>query len=395
MSIPYLEDVYINFFEFAIGYDIISSEDYRAAKSFYELIVSDKSLTEKQGNLAHLFLKKYLVKCIQHNFDYTQNLSIAIWRKEFRVIDHSKKVFVEKDEDNNIFVCLKFPYDLINVFEEEIKTTSTLEIYYTNFYNRERKLKIIPIYDINIIKLNDFVTKYNFEIDPSFETLVSYIEDIWQNESTIKPCTEIKNNSISLCNYSEFANKFFNENRTNDYFNDLFLAKVMGYPLKTNSNNIFEKLCSYDTNLFYIDTIDKLFQITEKINGTIAILIDKSIDTEKWITNYSNVVDSLNINRNKTRVCFREPIDYKPNFNSMIKEMEFTGSLKNAKYYIFKHKPAKWLIKDIKNIKIIVTTSAFKISNQSTEFWTGNHPCIVFLNEFKPSFGKGINIVEL
>lgn len=394
MSTPYLEDIYISFFEFAVGYDIIIAEDYRAAKSFYELIVSDKALTEKQGKLAHLFLKKYLVKCLQYDFDYSQPLSIAIWKKEFRVIDHSKKVFVERDEDN-IFVCLKFPYDLISDFDDEIKTTSTFDIYYPNYYNKERKLKIIPIYDINIIKLNEFVIKYNFEIDESFESLVSYIEDIWQNESNIKPYAEIKNNSVSLCNCCEFADKFFNENKTNDYFNDLFLAKIMGYPLKTNSNDIFEKLCSYDSNLFYINDVYKLFQITEKINGIIAILLDKSIDAEIWVESYATIVDSLNIDRNKTRVCFREPVDYKPNFNSMIKEMGFTGGLENAKYYIFKHKPAKWLIKDIKNIKIIVTTSAFKISNQSTEFWTGNHPCIVFLNEFKPSFGKGIDIVEL
>lgn len=398
MSDQYIEDIYIQFFKLYLHGSLkIDEKDLSAARSFYVLISSENCLTEKQARLAVVFLKKYQLDCIILNLDYSQTLDSASWKRQFRIIDNQRKIFVDTDNSGKLVVCLKFPYSLIKEFEQEIKIINAPDLFGfpTSYYDKDKKLKIIPIYDINLVKLNEFVLKNNFEIDHSFEMLISYVEDVWQNDYEILPHAIIEKGKIKLKNCKKETEEFFEHNKYKNYYDNIFLAKTMGYPLKISSENILEKLCSNYGNLFWIDNIGKLFEIAENISGKIAILLDKSIDTEQWINQYVNVSDQQSISRNLTKVCFREPTDYKPNFNSLIKNLGFTGSLNNAKYYIFKHKPAKWLIRDIKQIKIIITTSAFKISNQDVEFWKGNHPCVIYLNDFKPMFGKGIDIVKL
>lgn len=400
MEKQFIEDIYIDFVDQiesnSISIDVIDESPIR---SLYNLLASNKEITDKQGNLILRLLKKYANKIsLPNNNCIVDNVNNPQWKKPFRKIDQTRKIFVEKDQDDNIFVCIKFPYNLIKEFETEIKSSSDIDMFesLSNYYDRDRKLRVISIYDVNLIHLNDFVRKHNFEVDSTFEFLISYVEQIWQEQNKIIPYSKIKNNEIVLRNCSANVTEFFETSKTGVFNDDMFLAKTMGFPLRIKSPKILEKLCSSFENLFWCDTLYKFFSITENITGSVLIILDRSIKAEQWISKYTETLDSLNISRNSTRVCFRESNDVNPNFNKFIKQQGLTGPLSETKYFIFKDKPAKWLIKDLKKIKIIATTSLFKISNSGSEFWRNNHPCVIYLNdECKPNFGKGINIVSL
>lgn len=390
----YIEDVYVKFFDQLWSHGLlhtIKSNDRSAFKNFYNLLSLKKPVTEKQSRYIILLLKKYSSYGTTIGFDIDSYVNEPEWKSEFRQIDESKKVYIEH-KDNETFICLKFPFKLIEEFDKEVAPTADFA---ENIWDAENRVRKIHLYDYNLFVLRDFLHKHNFEIDTTFEIFMSTVEEIWNQSDSIVPYSTIDaNNKITLHNATEEAHLYYNQRCSNRLYDNLLLSKKMGYPLKTNSTDSFYKMLSYSTNQYRLSNLETFFDITEKISGRVCIVLDKSEEYQDWINNFLHKVDQRNISRSSIKVCFRENSDHNASFNDWLKEQDVTGKIDNdSKYLIFRTKPAKWLLKELDGVSILVSTNVFMQSSKIMRDLTESFPCVFLLNEI--NLIKDKSLVEL
>lgn len=381
-----IEDLFVEMYEEILIQRIpIPSSDKQPMTSFYNLLVQGQRITVNQSNFILKLLKKYNSK----NIDY-DNIQ---WKRDFRTIDMSRKAFVEQDENNNFWIGLKFPYQLKNIVEKDIIGNGT-SYYGENKWDKDRRVRLLKLLDYNIIQIYEFIKQNQFEIEESFFTALSAVEDIWQSSDLILPKCRVANNNVTLLNAPRDAEIYFNQTATGEKNNDLFLAKTMGYILEESSTTAIEKIASSNTNSFWIKSFKEFFDLTESINGTVAIMLDRNVEYLDWLKVFKNSLISYGIEKNNVCVCFRESNKENKGFNEWIKENNFNGKIENQKYLIFSAKPPKWLFSKEKSVKIIATNNLFLPNNHTARSWIDNHPCTIYLGNVKPSL-RDREIVEL
>ena len=366
--------------------------DRSAAISFYNTIFSQTQLTQNQANYILRLLEKYKNQAQTFGMDYTQELANPVWRQPFRVIDLSKKVFVELDEENLPWICLKFPYQLKQEFDNDINASEGRD--FGNVWDKERRLRMLLLYDYNIMQINEFVKKHNFEIDESFSDALASVEEIWQEQNKIRPYSTIKDNKVVLVNASDTTIDWFNKHSTDNIDNNLLLAKSMGYVYDGKPQNKVQKIAGTKSTTFFTDNYKDFFNIAENIDGKVCILLDRSVDPLNWLKNLLMYIDSVKLSREKFKVCFRESNKDKPEFNNWVKENNLGGKVNEGKYFIFKQKPAKWLFNEQTEFKIIVSNNIYPPTNAITRTWMKSHPCVIYFDRVRPSTGSN-KVVEL
>lgn len=387
----YVEDIFIELYEEIITRRIpVTSADKQPMTSFYNLLVQGHKITVNQSKFILKLLKKY-----QHIHPIWNNLDLndLQWKKDFRTIDMSRKVFVEKDENNEYWICLKFPYQLKNIVEKDI-IGNGYQYYGDNKWDKDRRLRMLKLLDYNIVQIYDFVKQNNFEIEESFFDALATIEDIWQSYDSIAPYSILNNNNVELLNSSTDSQQYFKNNSTGNLNNDMFLAKTMGYPLNKTPESVIEKIASSSEHCFWVRTFKTFFDITENIQGTIAIVLDRNVEYIEWLKEFNNELNNYGIEKNNVCVCFRESNKENKQFNNWIKQNNFNGKIENQKYLIFSAKLPKWLFNEDKSVKIVATNNLFLPNTNISKNWLGNHPCTIYLGNVKPSL-KEKNIVEL
>ena len=117
----YVEDLFLDFMDLCERKNIaIQHQDLQAATSFYNVIVAGNQLTKNQANFIIKILQKYKLYAKMAGLDFEDALVNPEWKNDFRVLDLSKKIFVEKDENGEMWIGVKFPFALKEVFEKEI-----------------------------------------------------------------------------------------------------------------------------------------------------------------------------------------------------------------------------------------------------------------------------------
>jgi hypothetical protein len=186
----YVEDIFLQFYDLAvIDQIVLQPQDHAACSSFYSTIIQGKELTQNQANFILKLLSKYQSSLKKSSLDYTDILQNPQWRTAFRILDLSKKIFVEKDATGTVQVCVKFPYQLKKEFDEEFedqRSTANKSI-----WDPERKLRQLSVYDANLIQLYEFALKHKFEIDDTFMIALAEVEEIWQNQEEVLPFSNI------------------------------------------------------------------------------------------------------------------------------------------------------------------------------------------------------------
>ena len=387
----YIEDVYEEFYTVAMIMRMpIQRSDQSAMKNFYNLCSAKSQLTEKQANFILRLLNKYKEDSKSLDYDYTEHLQTPQWRQPFRVIDESRKVFIEKDSDGVFWVCLRFPFQLIKNFEEEVGNDTDPFNDYT-VWDKDRRLKMIPLYKCNLVKIDEFVKKHGFEIELQFENVVSTVEEIWQNSESLIPQSIIENDEVMLKNANSGAEEYFAKNSTGDISNDLMLAKSMGYCFTGVVTSTISKIASHKQTTFWVDNLKSFVDIAEQVPGKVAILMDRTEDHKLWISNFVKELRAFTGDTDCAKVCFRESNKTNPEFNTWLAEENLTGDLHDAKYLIFKNKLPKWLFKDPNDIKIVATNNVFPTNIAVVRHWLESHPCVIYISEYKPVFGKKDN----
>lgn len=395
-TIVYTEDAFIFFYQqIYTGIVPINDRDHSAILNFYKIISNNDPLTENQAKYIIRLLKKY-----RDTWDIlADNLNDAIdhprWRQEFRKIDLTKEIFVEV-EDGVPWICLKFPYMLKDSFEKEIlKETETFLYTFGDdqYWDKERKIRKLNLYNYNILQIQDFVQRNGFKIHESFVEAVNLIDEIWGNKENILKRSKIVNDKVHLINADQQILEFFENNRKN-FQSDLLLAKSMGYILENRPTTLIEKIVSSEENWFWHRDLGDVIEICSSIEDKTVFLLDRSSNYKDWLKEFKFLLDYKKKNI-ETRICFRQNNNDDAEFNRWISENKFGGKVDEGKFLVFLQKPNKWLFNNIKEVKIIITNSVYPPNDQIAINFLQSHPCVFFVGDVKPTDPRGRKIVEL
>jgi hypothetical protein len=395
LSSNFIEDIFIGFFEHVVSNNDtrVFGHDFNPTFSFYQLLLNGNPPTQAQADYIIRILTKYLHLAKLQNYNYSAALSRPEWKQQFRVIDQSKRIHIEKDEHGIPMVCLKFPYQLKKEFEETILIN--LESFYSGTWDPERKIRILPMYNCNLVQVHEFVKKYGFDIDDSFLDALSEIEEIWLQEDNIIPSCEILDGQVMIKNVSSETYSWWVEHKNGTLENDLLLAKHMHLKFLGEANSLVEKIASSSANNFWIKDIPRFLDLCDKIQGRIVVVLDRSYDAQSWVRDFIAHVDTTNFDKSNIKVCFRSKREKEDGFNEWIKEQGLGGIVEYGKILIFDNKPAKWLFTKDEDVKLLVTNNLFPHTQTMTREWLHSHACVIHLGNIKPTPIKDQDIVEL
>jgi hypothetical protein len=391
----YVEDVFLDFYNLCIAQSIqLQTHDRSVCDSFVQNIGSKKNLTEKQANFLLRILKKYQQDCEKKNLLVSDVLENPQWRNPFRVLDQTKSISVEIDEKKTLWAILKIPFSL----KEKLDELIDLKDYKHSIWDPDRQVRKIKFYNCNLIELNEFADSYSLVKNESFLAAISEVEEVWQNQESIRPSSIIVDGKISLINASEAALEYWTNNVTGSIDNDIFLAKNIGYPLSLDRKpqTIVEKISSSQHTEFWIKDTENILELFRAVKGKIAIIVNKDNLSVQWVKQFSTEIQN-NIPEAKIKICFRyeKSEDPKMKFNDWIKDSGYGGNVEEGDIYFFQGKPAKWLFSKDHDVKIIVTNSLFPIPSSIAQDWMHSHPCVIYLGDQKASQMRDKNIVEL
>ena len=392
-SFTYIEDIFCHLIEEMRSNGVrMQYHDVSAAASFYTSIKSNKELTQNQGNYILKILKKY-VNVSKPFFDYEESLKNPLWHKPFRVIDMSRKAWVEQEGSGSPWICLKFPFQLKDTFERDLIGDGPYKK--KNLWDPNLKIRKLLLHDFNIVQVFEFCKNNDFEIDQTFIQCVDMIEEIWQNQENYKKFSTIDNGQVVLKNADEDSIGYFLKRNTGNISNDLMLAKNMGYVYCNTPSTTIERMASSYTNTFHIDQISNFLHVCYQLNGKVVIMLDRAGNPLEWMTQLAQEIDVNGYDRNDFRVCFRTNNTDDPEFNKWVSENKFGGKIESAKFLIFRHKPAKWLFKGENDVIIVATNSLYPSTSTMTRHLINNHPCVLYVGDIKPVKDKEKDIVHL
>jgi hypothetical protein len=394
ISSEFAEDVFKAFYNLISQQKIsVQGQDFSPIASFHEKIINSNELTKNQANFLIKLLEKYKTMSAMAGLDYRSQLQDLKWRRGFRVLDLSKKIYVELRE-NKLEICLKFPYQLKKQFEDEIDNKQTIASH--SFWDHEHKVRRLDFYRYNLIHLYEFALTHNFEIDDTFMNVLADVEEIWQNSDDIIPRSEVTIYGVTLKNTSEATQQWWSAHRTSDPLKDLLLAKSMGFLYQEKPMNFVEKIASCPENTFWIKNHKDFFELTKLFSGRICVLLDRTTaHTLPWLQNFVAAADTSGISREEIKVCFRNTKESDTGLNEWIKAAGVGGQVESGKILIFESKPAKWLFKSDIDVTMLVTNNIFPPTSIMAKDWLRSHPCVIYLGDTKPTEPKGQKIVEL
>lgn len=391
----FTEDIFLLFLELvSVGKIKLQHHDSSPVESFYQKISQDQPLTKNQADYVVKILQKYQAQAARAGVDYTEDLKNPQWKLPFRILDLSKRIYVERTEQGELEVCVKFPYQLKKEFDEQINSYQ-LTAMMANNWDAEQKIRRLSLYHFNLVALYDFATRNQFEIDDSFINVLADIEEIWQNQDEILPTCGRHGNRVELFNASEETQIWWKMNGTGHWDKDLMLAKSMGYLFREPANSTIEKIAASPSNHFWIKHNRDFFHLYKCTQGKTAVILDRTGDSLDWLKKFVQGAVDAGLDPQEIKVCFRENKHSDTGINEWIRSANVGGKVEAGRLLIFETRPAKWLFKDINDVTLLVTNHMFPPTNVMAKDWFLSHPCVIYLGDIKPSEQKGQKIVEL
>ena len=383
----FTEDLFIDFLDtLERKYYSMQYQDRSAAHSFYDSIHQGKQLTEKQAQYVLKLLFKYR-KAVADEIDYRDHMEMPQWKQPFRVVDMSKKVWIEEINKKHMIV-LKFPFHFKTEFDDFIKEVR-YDMDNENRWDGERKVRTLSLYGYNLVLLKEFLKVNDFEIDHEFNDVVERVEEIYWDVKEYSKLSKIVEGSVELKNASDSAKVYFRKHKTGKINSDLVLAKSMGHIFGSKNKNINswnKKIASEKGNHFWIKDLSDFIKLGYSVDGRIAIILDRTGDVNSWLYTLCDTIDNCGFDRSDFRVCFRANKHADgDHLNTWVREQGFGGKIEGAKFLIFNQKPAKWLFKDEKDVTILASNNLFAVGTSMMRNLFKNHPCVVYIGDIEPT----------
>jgi hypothetical protein len=373
---------------------LVDWKDLTIMESFKNALDREGALTQQQARLLLKILTKYQ-SSTKFGFDISQVIDQPKWRSNFRVLDLTRSIKIEKDDEGTLWIVMKFPYSLIKEFEKSLVTEDNKQDMKWCPDTKTRKLKF---YEFNIVAVNEFVREHNFIIEDSFLDALHQVEEIWQQMDNISPYSAIEYGEVMLVNAVKDADNYFQTHRKGQVDQDLFLAKSMGFVanMPGTTASIVEKIAKSASSHFWLKSNREFLQLYKTVGGPAAIILDRNTENLiDWLDKFISDAKELDIDTQDFKVCHREAKDSRIPLNDWIKENGLGGGVKDGKLFIFKQKPAKWLFSYGADVKIIGTNSYTPINETSTMWWMQSHPCVCYISDIKPTKTRNRQIAHL
>lgn len=394
LETSYIEDVFLDFYDRCIEIWALSSSDAKVLNDFYYKITLNENFTQSQANYLLRLMSKHRLMAKQKGLDLDQHLADPKWRRPFRVLDQTKRIFVNVDGEKGTEIFMKFPYAFKSIFEKEM----TPEFLKKSHWDADLKLRRLDIYDCNVVHLYEFVKEHGFEIDDSFLNIVSHAEEIWNQQEQIIPYSSTVDGRVTIHNACSQAEDFFNTHRSNDIQKDLFLAKQMGFVYRAlgSPQTDSEKISSVESREFWFKDLDRFLTLHKILGGITVILLDRNTeDILNWLEKFIRCCDINQISRSEVKVCFRESDTKSSKLNRWIRENAVGGEVKDGKLLIFLHKPPKWIFKGQILIQMIGLNNFTPIAEPLSSSWIDCHHCVCYITDIRPTKYRNTEIVEL
>jgi hypothetical protein len=373
---------------FDLHFDSLSSPLW----NFYDLLSQDKPLTKNQADYILKILKNYKNDLATLGYDIDEIIRNPKWKHEFRVIDQTKKISVEQDDEGIIWYCFQFPYSFKETFDTSFDLKNVK--YHLSKWDPDKKLRKIRLYYLDFLKVDNFINQYGFKIDESYLEIKAQIEEIILSQETVEKTSQIIDNQVQLVNASPEAQEYFQVSKSQIIENDLMLAKSLGHIYETHKpRNLFEKISSSQSTDFWTKDLSTFIEIYKKIKGKVCIILNDDVGYKKWLSDFLAITDSHFISRSEIKVCFRE--DKTSELNKWIKDNGIGGKVSEGNIYIFKNSPAKWLYEDINSVKMLVMTDIIPSPNRYVQHLVTCHPLVLYVNNNKPTSLREMKIVNL
>lgn len=392
----FIEDSFLHFYRIAIRNNFdFSAVDFSAVQSFHSIVSNNEQFTQNQAKFLIKILEKYQATCLTYGLDYSHEIKNPQWKKPFRTLDMTKAVWVERDEDNVPWVILKMPFSLKESMEKSVKPKN--DYFKSSVWDKERQVRKLKIYNFNLVQINEFVEANNFQRDNSFLEILSEVEQIWQDQEQIVPCSKLRDGKVVLSNAPLEIADWWTENQPDTLEQKLFTAKTMGYPYVPEKVQIslIERLSMSMSNSFRLKELKKFFEIYKGLNYKVAVMVNKGHEARDWIKKFVEEAKNSNVDTSDIKVCFRLGKEEDHGFNRWIKDTGLGGTIETGKIFIFQNKPPKWLFTGEQDVKIIATNSVYPIPSSITQDWMNCHPCVIYLGDLKISQVKEKSVVEL
>ena len=262
----FAEDIFQLFFQLVdSGQVTVQHQDHPPVVSFYTKLLQQEPLTKNQADYVVKILEKYQHAATIAGLDYSSSVKDFQWKQPFRILDLTKRIYVERAAAGQLEVCVKFPYQLKKEFDDQINSYQLISIR-SNNWDADQKLRRLNLYDFNLIALYEFANRNNFEIDDTFINVLADVEEIWQNQEEILPVSDIINGRVQLINATAEAEQWFNLHCVGETDKDLLRAKHMGYSYRGKPKNINEKIAAHAENNFWIRSNDKFFDLYKNLS---------------------------------------------------------------------------------------------------------------------------------
>lgn len=386
-TILFVEDFYLQFYQSIDSLDLLPKER-QACENFYRLAANNLPFTQKQAKYLEYILKKYIPN------EFTKLESIN-YKNPFRILDNTKKVWIEQDSNFRKTFCFKFPYSFLKTFDEEMPKNNQ-DYTLGSSWDHENSCRRVDAYKLNFLNVIDFVEKHNFIKDETFIEFANHLDDALVYQESFVPKSTVDDGIVTLIGASEATIDFFERNKTSDVLHDLFFAKIMGYPFdnQLKSKNYFDILVSSRHQFFWLKELEKFFSVVCNTNSKTGIILDRSEHDYKWLRTFIKTAKDLKINK-KITVCFRENSKENEDFNQWVKENDLGGKVENGDILIFQHKPPKWIFKNLTEFKIMATNMINPSSNVLTQDFLNGFPCVFYLSDVSPTKWRNKKIVSL
>jgi hypothetical protein len=310
----------------------IQSKDSRVLRSLASSIASHVFITENQGNLLMKILRENQKKMTFFSDEIAEVLKVPEWSRNFRLVEQVKKMYISKNEDNELSIQIEFTFnsEIRRILQNLTKKAENL------IQASSGKVFTADLTEQNIVLLVEALEPLEFDI----------VDTIKNHYATIKSWSK-----------TDFESQFYLTTMTNQNFHKSITADLgVETPLDQNiindrsvryqyltenvknpGENLTEYMANRSVTKVWVDknqhTLSQVLTSLIALKRLPLLFVFDNMVNEKYYQNLEILSKSLDEAglTNDIGVYFRLPNDdLGKRFNSIIAEKKYNSRLDDA-----------------------------------------------------------------